>query len=110
MSRIAVVIDPWDYPFNGTVVSTRRFIASLTSAGYRFQLLALAGPGVGWTFSDDEMARWPSLAHQGASQDATGTIDVASPSATLRRVTVSVSVPGRWRPIEISTLITEMGE
>ncbi len=46
MSRIAVVIDPWDYPFNGTVVSTRRFIDSLTRAGYRFQLLALPGPGV----------------------------------------------------------------
>ncbi len=50
VSRIAVVIDPWDYPFNGTVVSTRRFVESLTRAGYRFQLLALAGPGV----ADDE--------------------------------------------------------
>ena len=46
MSRIAVVIDPWDYPFNGTVVSTRRFVKALTRAGYRFQLLALPGPGV----------------------------------------------------------------
>ena len=46
MSRIAVVIDPWDYPFNGTVVSTRRFVQALTKAGYQFQLLALPGPGV----------------------------------------------------------------
>ncbi len=46
VSRIAVVIDPWDYPYNGTVVSTRRFIESLTRAGYCFQLLALPGPGV----------------------------------------------------------------
>lgn len=46
MSRIAVVIDPWDYPFNGTVVSTRRFIKALARSGYRFQLLALSGPGV----------------------------------------------------------------
>lgn len=46
MSRIAVVIDPWDYPFNGTVVSTRRFILALRKAGYQFQLLALPGPGV----------------------------------------------------------------
>jgi glycosyltransferase involved in cell wall biosynthesis len=46
VSRIAVVIDPWAYPFNGTVVSTRRFIEALTRAGYRFQLLALPGPGV----------------------------------------------------------------
>lgn len=46
VSRIAVVIDPWDYPFNGTVVSTRRFVESLTRAGFHFQLLALPGPGV----------------------------------------------------------------
>lgn len=46
MSRIAVVIDPWDYPFNGTVVSTRRFIAAMEKAGYRFRLMALPGPGI----------------------------------------------------------------
>ena len=46
MPRIAVVIDPWDYPFNGTVVSTRRFIDALGRSGYCFQLLALPGPGV----------------------------------------------------------------
>ncbi len=44
--RIAVVIDPWDYPYNGTVVSTRRFIEALGRSGFRFQLLALPGPGV----------------------------------------------------------------
>jgi len=27
--KIALVIDPWDYPFNGTVVSTRRFVFAL---------------------------------------------------------------------------------
>jgi glycosyltransferase involved in cell wall biosynthesis len=46
VSRIAVVIDPWDYPFNGTVVSTRRFLRALTRAGYQFQLLSLPGPGI----------------------------------------------------------------
>lgn len=46
MIRIAVVIDPWDYPFNGTVVSTRRFIEALTGPEFEFQLLALPGPGV----------------------------------------------------------------
>ena len=45
MSRIAVVIDPWEYPYNGTVVSTRRFVATLERAGYRFQLLAIGGEG-----------------------------------------------------------------
>ena len=57
MSRIAVVIDPWDYPFNGTVVSTRRFITSLTRAGYDFQLLALHGPGI----PEDEAFRQLSI-------------------------------------------------
>ncbi|MGE0623030.1 MAG: glycosyltransferase [Pseudomonadales bacterium] len=42
--RIAVVIDPWNYPYNGTVVSTRRFVAALTQAGYEFQILSLAAP------------------------------------------------------------------
>ena len=42
--RIAVVIDPWNYPFNGTVVSTRRFLKALEKEGYEFQLLSLAAP------------------------------------------------------------------
>ncbi|TNF87481.1 MAG: glycosyltransferase [Gammaproteobacteria bacterium] len=56
MSRIAVVIDPWDYPFNGTVVSTRRFIGALTRAGYRFQLLALPGPGIAEDEAFDQLS------------------------------------------------------
>jgi len=42
--RIAVVIDPWNYPYNGTVVSTRRFVAALTPHGYGFQILSLDAP------------------------------------------------------------------
>lgn len=42
--RIAVVIDPWNYPYNGTVVSTRRFVAALTASGYHFQILSLQAP------------------------------------------------------------------
>jgi glycosyltransferase involved in cell wall biosynthesis len=56
VSRIAVVIDPWDYPFNGTVVSTRRFIGALTRAGYRFQLLALPGPGIAEDEAFDQLS------------------------------------------------------
>ena len=37
--RIAVVIDPWDYPFNGTVVSTRRFVQALEDS-FEFRLLS----------------------------------------------------------------------
>ena len=45
MNRIAILIDPWDFPFNGTVVSTRRFVAALRQLGYDIQLLAIAGEG-----------------------------------------------------------------
>jgi glycosyltransferase involved in cell wall biosynthesis len=38
--KIAIVLDPWDYPFNGTVVSTRRFVAALTAQGHEFVIFA----------------------------------------------------------------------
>lgn len=43
MKRIAVVIDPWDFPFNGTVVSTRRFVEALDDE-FDFALLATPAP------------------------------------------------------------------
>lgn len=36
-----MVIDPWDHPYNGTVVSARRFVAALAEGGWRFQLLTI---------------------------------------------------------------------
>jgi 1,2-diacylglycerol 3-alpha-glucosyltransferase len=41
--RIAMVIDPWLQPFNGTVVSTRRFVSALEAAGCHLNLLAIGG-------------------------------------------------------------------
>ncbi len=38
--KIGIVIDPWHYPYNGTVVSTRRFVAALDSE-VDFRLLAI---------------------------------------------------------------------
>ena len=35
---IGLVIDPWDFPFNGTVVSTRRFVAALSNQ-FHFKIL-----------------------------------------------------------------------
>lgn len=69
---------------------------------------ALAGEGVGWTFSDGEVSRWTDLAAQGDPLGANGTIEVVSQSATLTEVTLSISVPGRWRPVRISTVITRL--
>lgn len=44
--RVAVVIDPWDHPFNGTVVSTRRFAASLAAGGWSLRLLTIGAEPV----------------------------------------------------------------
>ena len=40
--RIALIIDPWDYPFNGTVVSTRRFVSALR-AQFNFTIFKTFG-------------------------------------------------------------------
>lgn len=66
---------------------------------------ALAGEGVGWTFSSTETARWTNLTGASGPAGAAGTIDVASLSATLCEVTVTVAVPGRWRPIVLATRV-----
>lgn len=44
--RIAMVVDPWDHPFNGTVVSTRRFVRALSERGIDMRVLTI-GPGDG---------------------------------------------------------------
>ncbi|MFP6808763.1 MAG: glycosyltransferase [Pseudomonadales bacterium] len=36
---IAIVLDPWDLPFNGGVVSSRRFIRALEAQGHDFRIL-----------------------------------------------------------------------
>ena len=50
-TTVAVVLDSWNYPFNGTVVSTRRFVKGLVERGYRVRVIAMEGaetdlPGV----------------------------------------------------------------
>ncbi|MFM8353496.1 MAG: glycosyltransferase [Gammaproteobacteria bacterium] len=50
--RVAMVIDPWAYPFNGTVVSAQRFVGALDRRGFTFELLAIAGA-------------WPETASRG---------------------------------------------
>lgn len=42
-TRVAMVIDPWAYPFNGTVVSAQRFVGALERQGFEFELLAIDG-------------------------------------------------------------------
>jgi Tfp pilus assembly protein PilV len=69
---------------------------------------ALAGEGVGWTFTNDERARWPTLELQGGDLDAAGRVEVGAVSATVMEVHVSISVPGRWRPLEVATFIADL--
>ena len=42
--RVAMVVDPWHYPFNGTVVSMRRFISALADQ-FNFRILVTAESG-----------------------------------------------------------------
>jgi len=44
-----MVIDPWQEPFNGTTVSTRRFVAALEAAGHRVEVLGIDADGPGAT-------------------------------------------------------------
>jgi hypothetical protein len=69
---------------------------------------ALAGEGVGWDFTSAEKTRWTDLAAQGQELNGVGTIGVASPSANLREISVTVNVPGRWRNIRLTTLVARL--
>lgn len=59
--QVGVVIDPWDFPFNGTVVSTRRFVAALSSQ-INFHLLATPDTDIA---SDERMQQLPRLSIPG---------------------------------------------
>ena len=69
---------------------------------------ALGGTLGNWVFTDEERTRWPTLDTQGESLGATGTIRVTEPSSSLTQITITVAVPGQWRPIEISTMIARL--
>jgi glycosyltransferase involved in cell wall biosynthesis len=42
-----MVIDPWRHPYNGMVVSTRRFVTALAASGHAFNVLAVSGDAEG---------------------------------------------------------------
>jgi Tfp pilus assembly protein PilV len=65
---------------------------------------ALAGAEPGWAVSTLEQQRWSSFADDGAP--ISGTVEVVTPAAGLRRVTVTLSVQGHERPLRIATLIS----
>jgi prepilin-type N-terminal cleavage/methylation domain-containing protein len=64
----------------------------------------LAGPGDGFTFTGAETTAWgPSTSFGGRAQ-----VQVANTSATLRTVTVTVTVPGLAPNVTVSTVIVRM--
>ena len=66
---------------------------------------ALAGEGAGWTFTTQEKQRWGTLETDGNSLQAQGQIDVVVQGADLRVVSVTVTAPGVWQPVTLSTIV-----
>ena len=73
---------------------------------------ALAGEGTGWTYTVAEKAMWSVLSISGARLGASGQIAVVQDSPTLRRITVTVQLPGRTAgapiPVQLTTLISRL--
>jgi len=69
---------------------------------------ALAGDGTGWGFTAAEKARWQSLGVGSVPFGARGQISVVNQTATLRRITITVPVPGRGATVQLATLISKL--
>ena len=74
---------------------------------------ALAGEGGGWpAYTIAEKAMWSTLKISGVPLGANGQVTVVQDSATLRRITVSVQLPGRTAgapiPVQLTTLISRL--
>jgi Tfp pilus assembly protein PilV len=68
---------------------------------------ALAGEGSGFAYTTGEKAVWSSLAIGGLAFGR-GRITVATQSATMLRVTVTITIPRRPRDLELTTLVSRM--
>ena len=73
----------------------------------------LAGEGTGWpAYSIAEKAMWSTLTISGVPLGASGQIAVVQDSPTLRRITVTVQLPGRTAgapvPVQLTTLISRL--
>jgi hypothetical protein len=69
---------------------------------------AMAGEGVGWSFTAEEKTRWTDLDVQGDELDGVGRLAVTQQTATMTEVDVTVSVPGAWRDIRVTTLMADL--
>ncbi len=73
---------------------------------------ALAGEGTGWAYTTGEKAMWSILTNGGVPLGASGQIAVVQTNPTLRRITVTVQLPGRTAgaliPVQLTTLISRL--
>jgi Tfp pilus assembly protein PilV len=69
---------------------------------------ALAGEGVGWTFTTAEKTRWTNLLLGEGPLRGKGTVTVTPRSGTLWEITVSVNIPGRFKPVAFKTYLARM--
>ena len=60
-----MVIDPWQEPFNGTTVSTRRFVEALEAAGHRVEVLAIGRGDLGAPQTASAMTAFAQLSVPG---------------------------------------------
>lgn len=65
----------------------------------------VAGDGGGWATTPEEQARWAQVTSDHGSPAGRAIVGVVAQSATLSRVTVSVSMPGQGRPVVLTTLV-----
>ena len=68
----------------------------------------LSGEGVGWNFTATERARWTTLSLGEGVVGGSGSVVVVARSATLSEVRLSVAIPGRWKPVELTTFVASL--
>lgn len=64
---------------------------------------AVAGQGSGWSYTTGEIQAWSDYGTVGAT---TGIVAVSAPTASMRQVTVTLTMAGRPTPVRMVTLIT----
>jgi hypothetical protein len=69
---------------------------------------SLAGDQPAWAFTVAEKARWETLSIMGNTPSGAGTVVVETVSPTIRRVTVSVTLPGQFGGVTLATLIARL--
>lgn len=89
--------------FDTTNVATLPASDPELAAARRWRYM-LAGAGDGFTFTQPELDQWGTVTPFAGR----ATIQITSPSATLRQATVTISVPGLPPTVALSTVIVRL--